>query len=299
MNRCRNERGQATVLTVIFVIALLGAMGLVLDVGAWFREQRAAQSAADAAALAGAQALPESTGTSSAYASDYLARNGGGAGEFTFSRGRVDNDTVTVKVTRPAESVFAKLFGIESVEVHASASARAGSIDRARFAAPIAVDRAHPLLNCVPIPCFNEETTLDLQKTGPGAFRLLNLDRSHGGSGGQVTAGWILTGFDGYMSLGWYGSDPGAAFNDQKVMEALDIRVGDELLFPVYDRVQEQGANFEYRVVGWVGFVVTGFKAQGNKGTIDGHFVRVIWEGIQSESGGEEDFGVRAVELVE
>ena len=299
MNRLRkNERGQAAVLTVIFLVALLGAFALVLDVGSWMREQRGAQSAADAAALAGAQALPESTGTSSALASEYLGKNEGGAGEFSFSSDRLANDTITVKVSRDAPGVFAQLFGVDSVNVNATASARSGSIDRARYAAPIAVDRAHPLLNCSPLPCFGQATELDLLKTGPGAFRLLNLDKSHGGSGGQITAGWILKGFDGYMPLGWYGSDPGAAFNDQKVREALDVRIGDELLFPVYDQVKGGGSNFEYRVIGWVGFVVTGFKAQGNKGTVEGHFVRLIWEGIQSESGAEEDFGVRTVELV-
>ncbi len=62
MNRLRNDRGQAAVLTVIFLVALLGAVAMVLDVGSWFRAQRATQSAADAAALAAAQALPESTG---------------------------------------------------------------------------------------------------------------------------------------------------------------------------------------------------------------------------------------------
>lgn len=299
MNRLRHERGQAAVLTVIFLAALLGAFALVLDVGSWFRAQRGAQSAADAAALAGAQALPESTGTSSALAAQYLAANDGGTAEYSWSSDRVANDTITVKVKRSAPGMFAKLFGVESVTVSAKASARTGNIDRARYAAPIAVDRAHPLLNCSPLPCFGEATTLDLQKTGPGAFRLLNLDGSKGGTGGQGTADWILRGYDGYMPLGWYGSDPGAAFNDQKVRESLDIRIGDELLFPVYDRVQSQGANFEYRVIGFVGFVVTGFKAQGNKGTIDGYFVRVIWEGIQSEDGGTADFGVRAIQLVE
>lgn len=299
MTRSRDEKGQAMVLTVLFLTVLLGCAALVLDVGSWFREQRGAQAAADAAALAGAQALPESTATSSALAAQYLAANGGGTGEFAWSSDRAPSDTITVKVRRDAPGVFAKLFGIDSVDVGATARARSGSIDRARYAAPIAVDRAHPLLNCSPRPCFNQATTLDLQKTGPGAFRLLNLDLSKGGSGGQITAGWILRGFDGYMPLGWYGSDPGAAFNDQKVREALDIRIGDELLFPVYDRIRGGGANFEYRVVGWVGFVVTGFKSQGNKGTIDGHFVRVIWEGIQSERGEEQDFGVRSIELVE
>jgi hypothetical protein len=299
MNRLRQDRGQAAVISVLFLASLLGALALVLDVGSWFRAQRATQSAADAAALAAAQALPDDTVRAGALASHYLTENGGGASNLQFASQRLANDTVTVAVTRQAPGIFSKLFGIASVDVRAKASARSGSIDRARYAAPIAVDRAHPMLNCTPLPCFNESTTIDLQKTGPGAFRLLNLDRSHGGSGGEITAGWILKGFDAYMPLGWYGSDPGAAFNDSKVKEALDLRVGDELLFPVYDRVQEQGANFEYRVVGWVGFVVTGFQGQGNKGTIDGHFVRVIWEGIQSESGSEEDFGVRTIQLVE
>jgi hypothetical protein len=300
MNRLRSETGQAAVLTIVFLTALLGAVAMVLDVGSWFREQRATQSAADAAALAAAQALPESTGTSSALASQYLASNGGGAGEFTFSRKNLPNDTVTVKVTRQAPGVFSKLFGIDSVDVHAKASARSGNPDQAQYAAPIAVDRNHPLLNCSPLPCFGQATTLDLKKTGPGAFRLLNLDLSHGGTGGKIDAAWILRGFDGYMPLGWYGSDPGAAFNDSKVKEALDIRIGDELLFPVYDAVKSNGANFQYRVIGWVGFVVTDYTSNGNKGVVNGHFVRVIWEGILSESGGgAEDFGVRSVELVE
>ena len=300
MTRLRTEAGQAAVLTVIFMAALLGAVALVLDVGSWFRAQRATQSAADAAALAGAQALPESTGTANALANQYLGANGGGAGQVTFSTKNVANDTVTVNVTRQADGFFAKLFGIDSVDVHAKASARSGGIDSAMYAAPIAVDRAHPLLNCKPIPCFNEETVLDLEKTGPGAFRLLNLDRSHGGTGGKIDASWILRGYDGMMPLGWYFSDPGAAFNDSKIKDALGIRVGDELLFPVYDRVQSSGANFEYRVVGWVGFVVTDFHPKGSKGTIEGHFVRVIWEGIQGHEGSEgEDFGVRAVQLVE
>ena len=294
-----DDRGQAAVLTVIFMVALLGAVALVLDVGSWFREQRDTQSTADAAALAAAQALPESTGVANALAGEYLAKNGGGNHIVTFASKNLPNDTVKVEVDRQAPGIFAKLFGIDSVQVGAKASARAGTPSEARYAAPIAVDKSHPLLACKPLPCFEEDTTLDLQKTGPGAFRLLNLDGSKGGSGGQVTAGWILNGFDGYMPLGWYGSDPGAAFNDSKVKSAMNVRRGDELLFPVYDQVKGGGANFQYRVIGWVGFVVTDFKAQGSKGSVDGYFKRVVWEGIQSESGTPSDFGVRAIELVE
>ena len=119
-------------------------------------------------------------------------------------------------------------------------------------------------------------------------------------TGGTIDSDWILHGYDGYMPLDWYGSDPGAAFNDSKFDDALNIRIGDELLFPVYDKVKGGGSNFEYHVVGWVGFVVTAFDPKGSRSTVEGYFVRVLWEGIQSTSGGSsEDFGVRSVELVE
>ena len=298
-NSVRSDRGQAAVLTVVFLVALLGAVAMVLDVGSWFRAQRSTQSAADAAALAAAHELPESPGGANGLAAEFLGKNGGGVASVTFSSNLLANDTVTVKVTRKAPGVFSKLFGINSVDVHAKASARAGNPDEARFAAPIAVDIKHPLLQCKPLPCFNTQTTLDLEKVGPGAFRLLNLDGSHGGTGGKIDEKWILQGFDGYMPLGWYGSDPGAAFNDSKIKSALTVRVGDELLFPVYDKTVGNGSGFDYHVIGWVGFVVTSFDAHGSHGTVTGHFVRLIWEGIQSTSGAAEDFGVRAIELVE
>ena len=299
MKRSRDERGQAAVITVILLATLLGAVAMVLDVGSWFRAQRATQSTADAAALAGAQALPESPGTANVLAAEYLGKNGGGGAEVTFSSTRLANDTVSVKVTRQAPGIFSKLFGIDSVEVRAKAAARAGNPDEARYAAPIAVDIKHPMLQCKPLPCFGTATQLDLEKVGPGAFRLLNLDGSKGGTGGKISAEWILRGYDGYMPLAWYGSDPGAAFNDSKFKAALNVRIGDELLFPVYDNTRGGGANFQYNVVGWVGFVVTSFSAKGNKGTVSGHFVRVIWEGTQSRAGAAQAFGVRAIELVE
>jgi hypothetical protein len=292
------ERGQAAVLTVVFLTALLGMVALVLDVGSWYREQRATQSAADAAALAAAQALPESSGAARVLADEYVAKNGGGKREVTFSSRVSPSDTVTVRVERDAPGIFAKLFGISSVNVGARAVARAGGLAKARWAAPIGVDQRHPLLQCRPLPCFGEATTLDLEKVGPGAFRLLNLDGSKGGTGPGTLAEWVVRGFDGYMPLGWYGSDPGAKFSSSQVKSALNVRIGDELLFPIYLETRENGANFEYEINGWVGFVVTSFSGNGNHGTISGAFVRVIWEGIQSEVGPANDYGARAVALV-
>jgi len=299
MKLFRSDRGQAAVLTVLSLAALLGMAALVLDVGSWFREQRATQSAADAAALAGAQAIPGTPGTASALASEYVGKNGGGAHTVTFSTGRIANDTLTVEVERPAPGFFAKVFGIDSVQVGAKATARTGTLAQARYAAPIGIDRRHPLLSGSGCPCFGADTELELEKVGAGAFRFLNLDGSKGGTGTQDVENWILRGFDGYMPLGWYGSNPGAK-TSSNITSAMEVRIGDELLFPVYDSTVEQGANFNYDVIGWVGFLVSDYvKVQGNNKKIEGQFVRVIWEGIQSMSGSPTNFGAQAIQLIE
>ena len=105
------------------------------------------------------------------------------------------------------------------------------------------------------------------------------------------------------MPLDWYYSDPGAKYNtNPNFKSALEdvIASGQELLFPVYRSFREQGAGFEYEIVGWVGFVVTDFVIKGSKNNeISGYFTQVIWDGIFSEEASPDDFGARAVSLVE
>jgi len=76
--RFRAEEGQVVVLFALFSFVVLGAMALALDVGYLLAERRQAQSAADAAALAGGVALlnGESYGNVSAAAIAYASTNG-------------------------------------------------------------------------------------------------------------------------------------------------------------------------------------------------------------------------------
>ncbi|MDX6566189.1 MAG: hypothetical protein QOE10_1851 [Gaiellales bacterium] len=72
--RSRSERGQAFALMVIALIALLGTAAIVMDVGfAWYAK-RQVQASADAAALAGAQELPDVVAATSR-ANQYAALN--------------------------------------------------------------------------------------------------------------------------------------------------------------------------------------------------------------------------------
>jgi hypothetical protein len=296
-----SERAQSLVITLVFMTVLIGMAAAVLDVGSWYRADRKLQANADAAALAGAHELPESTSDAELAAMDYANRNDGGVASsgIKFRTTHVPNDTIEVTADRPAPGFFTKLFGFHSVDVRAKAVARAGAPNKARWAAPIGVDVKHPLLQCKPLPCFQENTTLDLTKTGPGAFRLVNIDESRGGVGPQILADWIRRGFDGYMPLNWYFSDPGAKFNSSHITGALDDRIGTTLLFPIYEETRGGGANFEYFVIGWVGFRLDSYEARGNSGKLHGQFTSVIWEGIMNESAPENDFGVRSIGLVE
>jgi len=301
------------VLTLLTLTALLGIAALVLDVGSWFQAQRATQAAADAAALAGAQAVPDE-GTATGLAVQYVNKNGGGAHTVTFSSKNVANDTVRVEVDREAPGFFAKVFGIKTVQVGASATAHVSGVEKAKWVAPITVNIKHPKLNCGstgtpprPVPCFGEPTQLDLlnlkspnSSDGAGAFGLINLDRSDSGSVGSGTlAEWVTRGFDDYMDLGIYTSVPSAKFNDSKFKSALAFRTGDVLLFPIYTTLLGTGSNAEYDVVGWVGFRVTAYQATGSTGWVRGAFTEVIWEGVQSESGTGSNYGVRAIQLIE
>lgn len=156
------------------------------------------------------------------------------------------------------------------------------------------------MLQCEPMPCFEQQTALDLDKIGPGAFRIINIDGSHGGTGPSILADWIVRGYEGYMPLGWYYSDPGAKFNSSHVTNSLDARLGSEMLFPIYRDTRGSGAGFEYEVVGWAGYVITSYEVQGSKNNkLNGYFKRVVWEGIGSQSSGAPSFGAQAVSLVE
>jgi hypothetical protein len=307
--RHENQRGQAMVFTLVFMIVLLGMAAAVIDVGAWYRAHRDAQATADASALAGAQELPYSTAAASSSALDYAGRNGGGvvSGDIEFSSSLNGTDTIKVTARRPSPGVFTRLFGIDSVNTRASGTARVGAMGEAKWAAPIGVDYRHEYLRCTSVnecdPRFNEPTEIDFEKVGPGAFRLINIDGSHGGIGPPDIGEWIKTGLDAYMPNNeWYYSDPGIKPNSSHIKGALESRLGEnkEILIPIYSETREQGAGFEYYVVGWVGWVVTGYTIQGvHEARIQGYFTQVIWEGIQSEDGSEESFGARAVQLIE
>jgi Putative Flp pilus-assembly TadE/G-like len=299
-----NQRGQSLVLSLLFLTVLMGMAALVIDVGAWYRADRKLQANADAAALAGAQELPLNPAAAQAAALDYANTNDGGlkASDIKFRGTVLANDTIQVLTDRPAPGFFAKLFKRNSVDIRAKAAARTGVLSAAKWAAPVAIDEKHEKLVCGP-SCWNEDhqTELDFFKVGPGAFRLINIDSSHGGTGPADLGNWIENGLDAVMDNDrWYYSDPGMKPNSSHVKDALDIRTGTDLLFPVYSKVRGSGSGFEYWVVGFAVFHVTGYDIHGSKDSrLYGYFKDMVWDGIISETASEPSFGAKSVALIE
>jgi Flp pilus assembly protein TadG len=314
MTTRRDERGQAVVLTVLALAALLGMSAMVLDVGSWWRTSRRLQATADAATLAGAQMLPNDPSAAKSTALTYAGKNGGdvAGADIVVTSTFSPNDTISVKAAKTDDAFFSKVFGINDAKIDASAKARVDNPLQAKYVAPMVVYCDHPLLkNCTGTgnPHFLEETELPFDKdaTGaPGAFGMLNLGKDNGGSGTPGTseeAEWILHGFDRFLPLGEYDSDPGAKFTSGgQVQAALEDRLNTVLLFPVFKTLDGQGQNARYEIIGWVGFYLTGYEIQGNEATLEGHFTEFIAQGLLSQTGpgpsSGQGFGLKSIQLI-
>jgi Flp pilus assembly protein TadG len=103
--RRKAEAGQALVLGAVGLIALLGFAGLAVDMGMLRYEKRLQQTAADAAAIAGASNLPAAYGGPGSTAVTIAAQDASAANGFTDSSGNTGCPNavgcVTVTVNNP------------------------------------------------------------------------------------------------------------------------------------------------------------------------------------------------------
>lgn len=119
------ERGQVLILFAAGLLFFIALVGLAVDVGQVVQARTDLQKAADAAAFAAAQDLPD-TGAAHATAEDYVARNTGDSttAEITFEEGA---SRVRVEATRSVDYYFMQAVGISGTDVSASAAAHVGS----------------------------------------------------------------------------------------------------------------------------------------------------------------------------
>ena len=178
--RPQQESGQVIVLVVVMLIVLLGFAALVVDVGYAYYAHRSLQASADAAALAGAQELPNAT------AAEAVARAYSSSAGNKNERSNLNNVTTTVTTkcvvslggcdpmnavvvleSAPTKTFFAGLLGIDTFTVKAKATAamRGGKPKPAHVM--IVLDRTGSMITT---PCTAGGTKLDCAKGGLTAF---------------------------------------------------------------------------------------------------------------------------------
>jgi Flp pilus assembly protein TadG len=306
--RVRGECGQVLVLNVLALVVLLGMSAFAIDVGSWYQTKRHDQAVADAAALAGAQALPDDPGQATTLAIDYANNNGFNlpSSAVAISSDLTANDTINVSFTHPSPTFFASVLGINTVTIGAHASARSDLPGAARYVAPIVVPVTNSMLQCTPPPCggTTQITLQNLHGTGSGdgagSFALLDLTQNEQGTAAAGTvADWMLNGDQAEMPLGTYYAEPSTLFNSGAFQQALQARVGSEVLFPVYQPpIINGGSNGAFNIIGWVAFHIDSQTAGGSNGTLTGHFTRYLAQGIQAANpGSQSDYGIRTIQL--
>jgi hypothetical protein len=138
----RAEAGQAIVVVALALVAILGILGLATDVGYMRYTKRQLQTAADAAAIAGAAELAYGDVTSGAQA-DSAANgftNGTNGATVTVNNPPLsgqhvgDSSYVEAIVARSTPTFFAKAFGVKTVTLQARAVAQLGSGNNCIFA---------------------------------------------------------------------------------------------------------------------------------------------------------------------
>jgi Flp pilus assembly protein TadG len=193
MKKLRDESGQALIISALCMTCLIGFVALAADVGVMFRQKRMAQTAADAAAVAGALEITYNLGSIANAGQAAAVQNGftdGSNGATVIVRqgpasgphaGNLNYVEAIVSRTQP--TLFMSLFGVLNMTPTARAVAQNGGSS----------------YSCVYILAPTGPATMDLQgsfnvtapncgiivdSTDPGAL-------SFTGKGGSLTAGSV------------------------------------------------------------------------------------------------------------
>jgi len=143
------EGGQILVIFALALIVIIGMVGLILDTGSAFAQRRGEQNAADLAAIAGANAYMNTSGSVAVRTAAAKAAALASAAKNGYTNGvngaSVPTPTVTllqsgasvrVSLTAPHANTFSRVYGQNSWDVSVEAAAITGTIDTAVGAAP-------------------------------------------------------------------------------------------------------------------------------------------------------------------
>ncbi|TDL41384.1 Tad domain-containing protein [Arthrobacter nitrophenolicus] len=329
-----SQKGAASIIVAVLMVALLGMAALAVDVGAMYSERTQLQSGADFSALTIAgdcanEDCGDYASTADALANDNANDSSSGIAAITFP----DSNTVRVETNaREAGSgddhfslFFARVLGIDTAEI--------GAVAEASWGAPSAATTLPwTISQCIFEKYLSESQLAELRSTGnftgdPDPTRILfrydeNVPTYEpcAAENGYAPGGFGWLDLEGGCSAfidvaeSEVGSNPGNDFPNV-CHSILPTLRDDPVLIPLFNEATQSGQKTRYDLAGFLAFQVTGYKLGGgptltqldplapdceggNCRGIQGYFTRYvsIEEGVSSTGDGP-NFGATAVYL--
>ncbi|TNB70746.1 hypothetical protein FHJ30_14190 [Arthrobacter sp. BB-1] len=330
------QRGAATILVAVLMVALLGFAALAVDVGAMYAEKAQIQNGADATALAIAGDCAKGlscTTAMSAPANRLADANANDHSTGVFSVTRPNPNTIRVETNaREASSgsdsfslFFARALGIESTGITAVAEASWGP-PNSGSTLPWTVSECVFRRYLTPSQLHELDTTGSFTGDPTATHILLRYDENTPDYPGCATQngyqpggfGWLETTDGCTADLDVDSSvegQPGNHFPTAAECDAILATIMDQpALVPLFDSATDGGSNTVYTLVGFAAFQVTGYKfggsleidddlapdCSGNCRGLQGYFVRFVTleEGALTTGGGT-NFGAIKVHLTQ
>jgi Flp pilus assembly protein TadG len=274
----QSSQGQSLVMVALLLVALIGMLALILDGGHSYMQRRAAQTAADAGALAGAAVLCDTGDANLAVDSalEYaIDRNGASQAYAT-----VENDVVTVETYITFSTFFGRIFSRPQITSAAIAAAKCSPAGSAYGMLPIAFpcyppDPGDPSQSFDCKVIYGDDTQSDQWHIDNGMMTIvmdtgsdsdacapegpidcdINNDGINdaitgnaargwldldGGGGGSVSD-WIMGGYDGdaINHHTWFGTEGGDM--SSAIIDVEDYQEGNEVMVPIFDRFCPEG----------------------------------------------------------
>lgn len=213
-----NQKGSALVILTLGLSVMLASMALVTDVGLMLKNKIEVVNAADAAVLAGAQALPGDPARAEALACEYAAHNGVPDISVEISG---DDRQISVVAQRTVSLFFARSMGFEESAASAQATACVEPLAGVKGVVPLGVTEQEFI--------FGETYVL---KSGAG-----------GEPEGEYHSGWL-----GILAL----QGPGAKLYLEDLMYGFDemVLIGDILNIQTGNISGKTYEGIEYRING-------------------------------------------------
>ena len=273
LRRGRDESGQSMVMAALFMLAFIGMLGLVVDMGEAYARYRQMQTASDTAALAGTRELALGNGEVAAVQRIQQILSANGA-DLALSEYKVTGDKAEVIARTNTVPAFTPLFGLNEITIGANADAQFGQQGQSGDLLPFAVDQDLWILD--------HEVNIWIGETGPGgnygwvhwagqsqSASVLRANIDDTSNSGILTIGDQVAGKTGVSISAVRGSLA------NKVGQTIDVFFYDP------DEVAGNGANLRYTVSGFGKFRVTGVRVRGVNSAISGYFEQSVILGGQ------------------